>query len=81
MPNYYCKYCGKSFPNLNVLHVNTCILHPDGPQNHHELYEGGEKTHYICKYCGQKYFSIESMVANRCPHHPNGRGKGRHAPE
>lgn len=81
MPNYYCKYCGQRFSSLAMLETNHCIRHPEGPQNHHELYEKGEQTHYVCKYCGQKYFSIADMTANRCPHHPKGRGQGRHAPE
>ena len=81
MPEFICKHCGQRFATLALLTINRCIRHPDGPQNHHELYEGGEKTHYLCKYCGQKYFSIADMTANRCPKHPNGRGQGRHAPE
>ena len=81
MPNFYCKYCGQHFATLALLEANRCIRHPEGPQNHHVLYEGGEQTHYICKYCGQKYFSIADMTANRCPHHPKGRGQGRHEPE
>ena len=65
MAYYYCKYCGQRFSSVALLQANRCIRHPDGPQNHHELYEGGESSHYVCKYCGQKYFSIAEMTANR----------------
>ena len=81
MPNFFCKHCGQRFSSLEMLQANRCIRHPEGPQNHHELYAGAEATHYVCKYCGQKYFSIADMTANRCPKHPNGRGQGRHAPQ
>jgi len=49
----YCKYCGMDFPDVRTLTVNTCQHHPAGRgQQHHELYEGSEKSQYACKYSG-----------------------------
>ena len=31
MANYYCKYCGDSFPSIANMTAGHCIRHPSGP--------------------------------------------------
>lgn len=73
---YYCKWCGLHFPSVQVMASSRCSKNPQ-QGNHHELYEGGEKSQYTCKYCGFKFPSIMIMTSAYCPKHPR---KARHEP-
>ena len=73
MANFYCKWCGQSFPSVSQLTSNVCGRHPNGVYNKHELYEGSEKSEYTCKWCGQKFPSISNMTSHPCGQNPNGK--------
>ena len=77
----YCKYCGESASNEQVLLNRWCPKHPSGQnKGKHALYEGGEKSEYVCVYCGEKYHSLRSLCNDWCNRHPNGQKRGKHNP-
>ena len=81
MANFYCKYCGTKFSNVQSLTTAACMRHPDGAhKGKHVLYAGAEKAQYTCKYCGTKNASISSLTNAMCIRHPDGAHKGKHAP-
>jgi predicted nucleic acid-binding Zn ribbon protein len=67
--NFYCKWCGMKFSNVQVLTAQTCMRHPV-KNSKHELYEGSEKPQYTCKYCGMKFTSLQVLTAQPCMRHP-----------
>ena len=81
MPNYYCKHCGRKFPNVISLTSSPCQRHPDGPnKGRHTLYEGSEKSRYTCKNCGREFLNLLALTSSPCQRHPNGPNKGSHQP-
>lgn len=75
MANFYCKYCGASFPNVMALSRGDCFYNPHGKK--HELYEGSEKRVYTCKYCGAQFPNLVALTRGNCFKNPNGK---RHEP-
>ena len=68
MANFYCKWCGAKYTNINSLTTGRCMLNPLNKT--HELYEGSEKSQYICKYCGTKSQSLTSLTGGICHKSP-----------
>ena len=81
MPNYYCKYCGRSASSVSSLTSGICHRHPAGPnKGKHALYEGSEKSKYTCKNCGRQFLNLPALTSSVCQRHPDGPNKGKHQP-
>ncbi len=58
---YYCKKCGRSFDNLQVLVNAYC-----SKGGHCEPYTGLETGPFHCRKCGHSYNTLQLLVNAYC---------------
>ncbi len=58
---YYCKKCGRSFDNLQILVNSGCVK-----GGRCEPYEGRERGPWHCKKCGRSFDNFQILVNSGC---------------